>query len=390
MAGSAEYWLNARRRRVYPWLFLVAYVVLGAVWVGLAQHGLDSRGKPLGTDFITFWSASHLALQGQPTAAYDPEAIFQAHQRGVPGTEGHYLWHYPPTFFLVILPAALLPYFPAWALFFSISLAGWMAVMIRVVPGATLAALAWPGTFLNLWQGQNGLLTAALLALGLHRLGQGRKLSAGVCLGLLAIKPHLALLVPLALAVAREGRAFLAAAVTALGFLLVSVLALGPETLTAFLADLPRAQALVDSGALPWIKMPSLLVFIRLLGGGADLATLIQAAGVISAVAAVTWIWSRPATDPDTRAAVLASATPLALPYLFDYDLGLAAVAAAFLVRRGLRRGWHPGERAVAMLAWLAPLVAAPVAQATHLHVTTLVLIALLVVSLRWREPAAG
>jgi hypothetical protein len=43
-----------------------------------------------------------------------------------------------------------------------------------------------------------------------------------------------------------------------------------------------------------------------------------------------------------------------ASPYLLFYDLCILTVAAAFLVRDGLSRGFLPGERTAIMLCWFA------------------------------------
>ena len=58
-------WLNGRRARVYPRLLLAASVGLALIWIVAARGGVDLAGKPLGTDFLSFFAASELALQGR-------------------------------------------------------------------------------------------------------------------------------------------------------------------------------------------------------------------------------------------------------------------------------------------------------------------------------------
>ncbi len=64
---------------------------------------------------------------------------------------------------------------------------------------AVLLLLAFPAFWSNATYGQNGFLSAALLAGATHHLDK-RPAVAGVCFGLLAYKPQLGLAVPLALA----------------------------------------------------------------------------------------------------------------------------------------------------------------------------------------------
>lgn len=110
-----EEWLNGARLRAYPYIFLALYVAFASGWFLLSTDLLDRSGKPLGYDFIAFWTASDLALQGRAIDAYDPEKIFAAAQAAVPGSRYLFAWHYPPVFHLAVLPLALLPYMLAYA-----------------------------------------------------------------------------------------------------------------------------------------------------------------------------------------------------------------------------------------------------------------------------------
>jgi len=76
---------------------------------------------------------------------------------------------------------------------------------------------------------------------------------------------------------------------------------------------------------------------VRVLGGSAQFAWVIQGILVAGLVVAVGWLWRRPA-GADLKAAALAVAALLATPYVFIYDLVLLAVPMAFLVRSGLTR----------------------------------------------------
>jgi alpha-1,2-mannosyltransferase len=64
-------WLTADRVRAYAKLFSALFIVLGLAWIALSQDGIDITGKPLGTDFNSFWTASKLALSEPAIAVYD-------------------------------------------------------------------------------------------------------------------------------------------------------------------------------------------------------------------------------------------------------------------------------------------------------------------------------
>src|SRR5688500_10719864 len=89
------HWLNAERVRVYSWMVVVIFGLGAAIWTALSLPDLtDPNGKPVGYDFIAFWSAARLALEGRPEAAYDWAAILAAHRIAVPAMkELVFAWH---------------------------------------------------------------------------------------------------------------------------------------------------------------------------------------------------------------------------------------------------------------------------------------------------------
>ena len=115
-----HHWLNQRRLRAYPWLFLVAFAMIAGYWVVQSNIGLDVRGKPLGYDFVSFWSASTLALEGEAAASYQPERILEAGRRAIPDLETRFIWSYPPTFHLLVWPLALLPFMWSYLIWFLV------------------------------------------------------------------------------------------------------------------------------------------------------------------------------------------------------------------------------------------------------------------------------
>src|SRR5204863_3126413 len=122
---------------------------------------------------------------------------------------------YPPTFLLAVTPLGLLPYPAALAAFVPGTAALWAALVRRILPDrrAWIVAAAAPAGLITLLDGQNALLTGALAGFALLWLDR-RPILAGVLIGLLAIKPHLAVLFPLALLAEARWRTIAAAAAT--------------------------------------------------------------------------------------------------------------------------------------------------------------------------------
>src|SRR5690606_24876263 len=204
-AGSDMPALLTRLDRLGPLRFAVAYaaLALGALYLiaGLASAwrieppGLMNAGLPLGRDFVAFWSGSALALEGAPEAVFDLDRIHVEQETAVGATAGVTAWHYPPTFLLMVLPLAHLPYVAALILWLALPVVALWLVLRRLYGDGALAAalLLFPGMALCLVSGQNGVITAALMGGALLCLDR-RPVLAGILFGVLTYKPHLAAL----------------------------------------------------------------------------------------------------------------------------------------------------------------------------------------------------
>src|SRR5690348_15472141 len=256
-------WLDAARLRTYPWIFLAVYAVLIGWLILESPRFIDPDGKPVGTDFISFWSAGKLALNGEAAAAYDYTRHYEVERQALPWAAGqqppYFAFAYPPLFLMIAVALALLPYGLSLALWLASTLLAYVATIRAILPDrrALVPVLAFPAVFLNLGHGQNAFLTCALLGGGLLLL-QRRPIAAGILFGLLAIKPQLGLLLPLALIVGREWRAILAAALTLVVTVAVSLLLLGRESWVAFFSGAGMARRLfLEQGDVGWEKFQS-------------------------------------------------------------------------------------------------------------------------------------
>ncbi len=379
-------WLTRERMR----LMAIAVLIAGGgglVYLAATAHGLtDFKGRPLGTDFSSFYAAGTYALGGHSLAAYDPSLHYAREQALFGAATPYYSWLYPPYFLLLAAALALLPYLPALILWQGASLAGYLVAMRTLVRSATpappdrlwlLLAVAYPAVLVNLGHGQNGLLTAALLAGGLAVLPR-RPVLAGVMFGLMVYKPQFGLMIPLALIAGGYWRAFLAAAATVVLFTLATTTAFGVPIWPAFLAAARIGRTLLlESGADGWYRTQSVLGWVHLWGGSSDLAYALQGAVTLAAAAAVVWLW-RSSARYALKAAGLAVATLVAALHSNDYDLMVVAPAIAFLALDGMGHGFRPYEKSLLAAVWLVPLVTRSIAAATALPLGTMATLALL------------
>ena len=177
-------------------------------------------------------------------------------------------------------------------------------------------ALAQPSVLVNGFIGQNAFLTSGFFLAGLHLL-KTRPLAAGAVLGLLAIKPQLAVMLPVAMVAGRHWQAIAGGALSALLLLLVGLATLGSASHAAFFDMLSIYAGFVAQGRWPWRELASVYALLRYFGLAAGIAMAIHVA--VAAVAAVL-VWRSWRHDTPGKEAVLAAATLLATPYLLTYD----------------------------------------------------------------------
>jgi hypothetical protein len=264
----------------------------------------------------------------------------------------------------------------------------WAGLVRRILPDrrAWIVAVAAPAGLINLLDGQNAFLTAALAGFALLWLDR-RPVAAGVLIGLLALKPQLAVLFPLALLAEGRWRTIAAAAATVLALVAASLAAFGWASWAAFLHHLPITQAMENAGAVPWGTMPTPYVFALALGAPVPAASGVQAAVALFAAVCVWRVWRNRAAAFEAKAATLVAGSLLVSPYLFYYDLLWAALAVGWLATLGIRSGFYRGEREIFLFAWLAPALMQLVFAATSLQLGFPAVLLLLVAAVRRAAP---
>lgn len=362
---SSAHWLDLERLQVYSVAMLIIYVAILVIWAWVTNGFTSDKLMRPGADFSVFWSASHLSLRDSPIKVYDFASlrpIIAAFGSMPAGDEFFLPWLYPPTFLLFVLPLSLLPHALSYLFFISVtgftyaaSLVTLLGLRARRRSAIWLPIIASPGVFLVAMIGQNSFLTAGIAAWSIL-LMEKRPVLSGMFVGLLCIKPQLAMVFPVALVAARAWKTLWIAGLTALLILLASVCLFGWETVQAFFtnATLIR-ERLLDHGKDVWSAAPTVLAATLLAGGSVGVAYLLH--GVVAALAmcAAFQVW-RKDSSPGLRAAVLAVATLLVSPYVWYYELTWLGIAIAGLVSDGVRRGWLRGERELLVAAWLLPL----------------------------------
>ncbi|HYD36904.1 MAG TPA: glycosyltransferase family 87 protein [Allosphingosinicella sp.] len=370
-------------------LILVALLFVQDLFATRLTPWPSIRGQAIwGRDFANVWTSGRLLLEGRLDQLYDLEAYGAYQAELFDGALRAHNYSYPPPTLLYGWAFGLLPYpvaFLSWLALTGTAFAFAARPYLRDAGLPAWLALAAPATLLNVWAGHYGLLIGALW-LGAFHLLPRRPILAGALIGLMLVKPHLAILAPLILARRGEWRAFAAAAATAAALAILSALVFGPELWRTWLSVTVGVQtAMVDDvGTYFLTMMPTIVPTVSAFGFPGAVAWALQIAAAAAAIAML--LVHMPG---ESRAAGLAGgvATFLVLPYAFNYDMTVVGLAALLMLAR-LRREPESGSSFLLLLAFLLPLIVQTFGL-LHLPAPALILAALLALMLRQDRPAA-
>ena len=365
--------LPTAERMIFGLLTLVGLAMFVGVFLFPNISGGTTKIR-IKSDFEMLWIVGGLEADVAASVAYDPErytpllreslSISQSSNPKIGLGEGQtqFRWYYPPQFWLILRPFGLMPFLAAY-LVWQLGGLALLAMVARVIyrfdwPGTVFLTLC-PAALCNLYLGQTGTLAAALLMGGLGLLYR-KPIWAGIFFALLTFKPTMGVLLPFCLLAGRHWLAFLSATLATFALIGLSLVVLGVEAWTAFLAgSLSSAFDIHTLQAGSWVVNYKLSLVRALRAAGLDYNLAMAGQYLLSAVVAVTviWVFVRPGR-PDLKAACLLAGTVLATPYIHIYDVAGLAMAGMLLMFFCLADGGRPGERSMVVLAWLAPLLA--------------------------------
>lgn len=343
------------------WVFAIAFACqyLG---VDLIRALADPQGKigpgtMIGRDFVNVFTGGQLVWDGGLPLIYDVDA-YRAYQAALfDGAVFNHNYSYTPVSFFYVWLFAPFPYPVALALWTALTGAAFAIAArpyLRDVGVPAWAALLVPAAAVNVWAGHYGFLFGALW-LGAWRLLDSRPRTAGLLIGLMIVKPHLALLMPLVLARRGAWTAFFYAGATVAGLVAASGLMFGWGYWATYLTDTLAMQAsMIDETGQFYLRMmPTLLPTLLHAGASLEAAWAVQGLCAAGALAA---LWRFMPDEPGRAGLAAAAATFLVLPYAFVYDMTVFSIAALVLIHRAGPET-HAGWRAFGVLAFLLPLL---------------------------------
>jgi hypothetical protein len=384
-------WLTGRRLRAHGLILLFGLWSVYA-W-NMATPGLiDRAGNLKGTDFLHFYTLGSLALAHRGGDLYNMEA--QRHLAGqhLPVAAGiRYLPLYPPQVSIFFAPFARMSYLWALILWLALSLliyglccySVWRPCsnLRNLGPAILVLALAYPAFWHLIAWGQTSALALACFTLAFYALRTQREFAAGLALGCLIFKPQLGLAAALVFMVSLNWKVIAGALLSATAELATAWAYYGVEPLRAWIQALLRSPATLPVLEPRPYQTHSLRGFWTMLMPWPRLALALYIVSALVAIGLTLVCWRSRLSLP-LRYSALLLATVLVAPHLTVYDLVI--LAPAFL----LLSDWcieHSAETASVLLkpllylAYALPLIG-PLARWTHIQLSVLVMMAILLV----------
>ena len=311
-------------------ILLIAFDVYAAVVTYVPQYAVRN-------DFRLMYGAAVDTLHNGYGHLYD----LAAQKAAVEGLGPGFYWSAflnPPPLVWLVTPLTALPFNVAIVLWSLVIFGALALTWYLVAPGSALTRVAFGAMWLGLFPVAFGLMVGQPVALvavavaGCWWLAErDRPVLAGLVLSLVAVKPQLALFVPLCLVVAGHARVFGGWLLASLLIALVSLALLGHDGLLRY-----RDALALASG---WSITRGYAVS-GLIGTGPQLY-LAQALALGGAVAAA-WRWRHTGTAVPIAAGITASL--LFTPYVGFQDFAMLVVAGWLVLRA------HPSTAQVAIL----------------------------------------
>jgi hypothetical protein len=343
---------SAPKQAIYTrWIFaaLAIGVALKAIWFARLGAGHDRNL----VDFDAFHIIAQRVWLGDLDQAYQFAKLVIMQREASGGHDSFMPWTYPPQFSLLVAPLAFIPVGVAYLLFTSATLAFFLIVLRSIAASYFVPVLItlFPAMMITLACGQNGFLTAGLIGL-VCLLIEKRPIPAGLALGLMIIKPHLAVAFAAYSILTRRWTVVMTAGAVVLVSSLVCTAVFGLQIWTGLLQSVRDSAVFLERAYYPLFRMISFYAALRTAGLSAGGAFIGQA--IVAALALGIIVIALYRKFPVRWSLGLTAMVSISIsPYTYDYDFLIFGIGLALLLPE-LQKFAREGERAV---VYIAPMI---------------------------------
>jgi hypothetical protein len=367
-----------KEARAISTLALIAGAILCAASLYFGFRGETFMGRPLGGDFVQFYSAGKILNTGPAAAIYDIRTIVRVEHESLPTMPDTQmlLFGNAPYIATLFRPLALLPYRYAYCVWLAISLLlyfGALVILIgdRLPRVAYLLALSSPMFLLETWiGGQISVIAFLGIALFVDCFRRERWFLAGLSLSIAAYKPSLIAIPAVMLVI---GACWRAVAGVIAGSALAGVLSLATAGFDGCLRwiDTLRVFGLLatgDQASIRRIKYVDFNSFFSILIGANGIARVCALIATLAALLCLARAWWNSTGDRRQLLAATLALTLVASFYVPVYDTIILAAAAVLAAESNVDRK----QFQLWLLAlYLVPFVTQFFAEFAHVQILT-------------------
>jgi hypothetical protein len=304
-------------------------------------------------DFDVFHIIAQRVWLGDADQAYQFAKLINMQREASGGADSFMPWTYPPQFDLLLAPLALIPTGVAYLLFTAATLAFYLIVLRSIAASylALVLIVLFPAIEITMVCGQNGFLTAGLIGLVCLFI-EKRQILAGLALGLMVIKPHLAIAFAVYSILRRRWTVVMIAGAVVLISSLVCTAVFGLQIWTGLLQSVHDSAIFLERGYYPLYRMISFYAALRTAGLPAWAAFLGQAVVAALALGIIAIALYRGFSRRSSLG--LTAMVSIAIsPYAYDYDFPIFGIGLALLLPE-LKKVAREGERSI---IYTAPMI---------------------------------
>ena len=384
-----------REAHVMAWMALIAGVILCITSVLLGFHGRTFMGRPLGGDFVEFYTVGKILNTYPPARIYDLALAVRLQHETLPTMADTQMLVFGQSPYIgwLFRPFALLPYAWAYVAWLGFTAALYLAGLatlfaaVRLKPEdrktGYLLALSWAPFLFETWiGGQMAAFVFFVWALFFWLIQNERRFAAGLVLSLCLFKPTLVALPAVMLLVSRRWRAASGLAVGGGAMVLASFFTVGWQGFRAWAAVLAYQGEVAVGPGDAWHRAKSVdmsAFFHLLLGNSQPLTSIVLILIGIAAVGLLGRAWWYNGNGPATNelwAATLCF-TLVVNAYAPIYDSVVVVVAVALLASGDWSVRPEKDREAFAvwiLLLYMLPWLTQAFAEFLHFQLITLVL----------------
>ena len=357
------------------------------------------RLTPLGSDFLQEWTGGYIWASESRSELYSAEH-FQAiqHDASIVGfnwpESQYYPMVYPPFYYLLLSPLAILPYWVAVIIWMSIlaAISGstiWM--WCKYYPPAhahwgkcLFATIAFFPFLMSLNTAHKSVVLLFVLCASYLLLRKKRPFQAGLTFGLIAFKPHLGILIGVAMLLKRQWN-FVAGCLASVSLLVGLSFLAGADLCQDYFWQCLSMSDYSNNGGYLFAESHNLVGAIGLtFGPGSLLGKIVCFSLALGIITGIT-ISLRGGIDTSSQKfafqfSILVLATILLSPHFYIYDLTIVLLPLGLIAFQlaGRFKEWR-------LLAWLCvglfaiSGVSTMIAERIHVQPTILIMLGLIV-----------